>query len=50
MKMMTKVMAAIGGMGIFGYMYMKKHPETACKMREMGKNVSQMMYNMFDEE
>ena len=50
MKMMSKVMAAIGSMGVLGYMYMKKHPGAACKMREMGKDVSQKMYNMFDEE
>lgn len=50
MKMMTKLMAVMGGMGVFGYMYMKKHPDAVCKMREVGKNVSQRMYNMFDME
>lgn len=50
MKMMTKMIAAIGSMGVLGYMYMKKHPDAACKMREIGKDVSQKMYNMFDLE
>jgi len=50
MKMMTKMMAALGSMGFIGYMYFKKNPEALCKMREMGKDVSQKMYNMFDME
>ena len=51
MKMMTmKMFALLGGMGMMGYMWLKKHPEKMEKMREMGKDVSRKMYDMFDEE
>ncbi len=51
MKMMTmKMMAIMSGMGIMGYMYLKKHPEKIKSMKEMGKEASRKMYNMFDDE
>lgn len=51
MKMMVmKAMALFGGAGIMGYMYLKKHPEKIQMMRDMGKEMSRRMYNMFDYE
>ena len=49
MKMPMMVMM-IGGMGVMGYMYLKKHPEKINKMKKMGRDASRKMYNMLDEE
>ena len=51
MKKMTKygMAAMMGGMGIFGYMYMKKHPELAQKMKEIAMEANKMMYNKLDD-
>ena len=51
MKMMSmKMLGIIGGMGVMGYMYLKKHPEKLKMMREMGKEASKMLYNKLDDE
>lgn len=51
MNMMSmKMMAIFAGMGIVGYMYMKKHPEMIKKMKIMGKEEARKMYNLLDEE
>ena len=50
MKTMMKMMAFLGGGGILGYMYLKKHPEKMEMMRELGKEASRKMYNKFDTE
>ena len=50
MKMMSKMIAILGGGGLFGYFYLKSHPEAMAKMKEMGKEASRMMYNKFDME
>lgn len=51
MKMMTmKMVAMMAGMGMFGYMYLKKHPEKVQMMKDMGKEASRMMYNKLDSE
>ena len=51
MKMSIMKMATIlGGMGVMGYMYFKKHPEMVRKMRDMGKEASRMMYNKLDTD
>ena len=47
--MLKKMMAIFGGIGIFSYMYLKKHPEKLDKMREVGMEASQMMYNKLDK-
>ena len=48
MKMSMMVsMALVGGMGIMGYMYLKKHPEIMNMMMDMkkdaAKNINDMM-------
>ncbi len=49
MKMMSmKAMTMVAGMGVLGYMYLKKNPKMLKKMREIGKEASRKMYNMFD--
>lgn len=48
--MMMKIAALVGGMGVMGYLYLKKHPEKIEMMREVGKDVSRKMYNVFDME
>ena len=50
MKTMMKMMAFLGGGGLLGYMYLKKHPEKLEMMRELGKEASRKMYNKFDTE
>ena len=45
MKMMAMMMA---GMGMIGYMYLKKHPEKMQMMKDMGKDISQMMNDKTD--
>ena len=51
MNMMSmKMMAIIAGMGMIGYMYLKKHPEKMQMMKEAGKEASRMMYNKLDDE
>lgn len=50
MKMMYKMAALMGGMGIIGYMYLKKHPEAIEMMKEMGKDASRKMYNVLEQE
>ncbi len=47
---MAKVMMLLGGGGILGYWYLKKHPEMIQMMREFGKETSRKMYNKFDIE
>lgn len=46
---MAITMAVVGGMGVAGYMYLKKHPEKMQKMKNLGKDVSKEMYNMLDQ-
>ena len=51
MKMKFTTMAAfLGGMSVMGYMYLKMHPEKVQMMKDMGKEASRKMYNMFDED
>lgn len=46
---MSITMMAIVGMGVMGYMYMKKHPEILNKMMEMKKDAMNSIDNMMDE-
>ena len=48
-KMSSMTMAAIlGGMGVAGYMYMKKHPEVGHNMSNMVKNAAKKTYETMD--
>ena len=50
MKMIKKMAAVMGTMGIAGYMYLKKHPEIINNMKKTFKETSKKMYYMFDDE
>ena len=51
MKMLSmKAMAIMTGMGVMGYMYLKKHPEKVQMMKDLGKEASRVMYNKLDSE
>lgn len=43
---MYMMMAMLGGLGVAGFMYLKKHPEIMNKMMDMKKEV---MNDMMDE-
>lgn len=47
MKNMT-IAAVVGGMGIAGYMYMKKNPEIMHNMRVMMKSAAKRTYEKLD--
>lgn len=50
-KTMNKMMwaAILGGMGVAGYMYMKKNPNAMSNMKEMTKNVAKMTYDKLED-
>lgn len=48
-KNMT-VAAMIGGMGMAGYMYMKKNPEVMTNMKKMAKSAAKNTYEYLDKE
>lgn len=39
----------IGGMGIAGYMYMKKNPQVMDEMRCMAKNMAKKTYDKLED-
>ena len=44
------MMAAIlGGMGMAGYMYMKKNPNAIDNMKDMAKGMAKDAYNMLED-
>ena len=45
-----KVAALLGGVGMMGYMYLKKHPDKIQSMKDIGKEASRKMYNMLDND
>ena len=49
MKFST-IMMMLGGVGLGGYYYFKKHPEIVNNMKCMLKDTSRKVYNMLDEE
>lgn len=49
MKFSTIIMM-LGGVGLGGYYYFKKHPEIVNNMKCMLKDTSRKVYNMLDEE
>lgn len=51
MKMtMIKMAAIMGGLGMAGYMYLKKHPEKVEMMRCACRDASKMIYNKLEQE
>lgn len=49
MKNMT-IAAMLGGMGVAGYMYMKKNPEAMNNMKNMVKNAAKTTYEKLDNQ
>ena len=41
--------AILGGMGVAGYMYMKKNPEAIDNMKEMAKDMAKITYNKLED-
>ena len=49
-KMNSITMAAIlGGMGVAGYMYMKKHPEVTHNIKSMIRSAAKKTYESMDD-
>lgn len=48
-KSTMKTMAMLGGIGMAGYMYMKKNPEMKNNMKNMIKSMARKTYNKLDE-
>ncbi len=50
-KTKKKVMmaAVLGGMGMAGYMYMKKNPDAIDNMKDMAKDVAKATYNKLED-
>ena len=49
-RSMNKMMwaAILGGMGVAGYMYMKKNPNAMSNMKEMAKNAAKKTYDKLE--
>ncbi len=47
-KKMT-IAAALGGIGVAGYMYMKKHPQVMDKAKNMMKEMERKKLNLLDD-
>ena len=41
--------AILGGMGLAGYMYMKKNPNAMSNMKEMAKNAAKTTYDKLED-
>lgn len=48
-KKCMAVAAILGGMGVAGYMYMKKNPDLLCQMKEMTKDVARKTYEKLED-
>ena len=50
-RSMNKMMwaAILGGMGVAGYMYMKKNPNAISNMKEMAKNAAKKTYDKLED-
>lgn len=50
-SMMNKMMwaALLGGMGVAGYMYLKKNPSAMSNMKEMAKNAAKNTYDKLED-
>lgn len=45
----TTIGAVLTGMGIAGYMYMKKNPEAVKNMKSMAKSIAKKTYEKLDD-
>ena len=43
------IAAALGGMGVAGYMYMKKNPAVMDNMKNMTKSAAKKVYDALDQ-
>ena len=48
--MLLKTVMILGGGGVLGYMYLKKHPEVICNAKQTIKNTSKKIYDMMECE
>lgn len=48
MKNKMMMAALLGGMGVAGYMYMKKNPNAMSNMKEMAKNAAKTAYEKLE--
>ena len=48
--MLLKTGMILGGEGVLGYMYLKKHPEVICNAKQTIKNTSKKIYDMMEYE
>ena len=48
-KSTMRTMAMLGGLGIAGYMYMKKNPNAKSNLKSMMKDMARRTYNKLDE-
>ena len=44
--MLLKTGMILGGAGVLGYMYLKKHPEVICNAKQTIKNTSKKIYTL----
>ncbi len=42
-------LAILGGMGVAGYIYMKKNPDLLCQMKEMTKDMAKKTYEKLED-
>lgn len=45
-----KTVTVLTGIGLMGYLYFMKNPKKVLTIKNIGKEVSRKMYNIFDEE
>ena len=48
--MLLKTGMILGGAGVLGYLYLKKHPEVICNAKQTIKNTSKKIYDMMEYE
>lgn len=48
--MLLKTGMILGGAGVLGYMYLKKHPEVICNAKQTIKNTSKKIYDIMEYE
>lgn len=41
--------AILGGMSVFGYMYLKRNPDIMCQMRELTKDFTKRTYERLED-
>ena len=50
MNSKMKIVYILTGIGLMGYLYLMKNPKKVLTMKQIGKEASRKMYNMFDED